>query len=378
MTGVAETVPSAADDRVLLDRRSLKGGQAIAWMSTQTTDDAWDAFLQQSPLGHFQQSALWSTVKADEGWQVVRVVIRQEDRILGGFQILVQSQHGLRAGLLNKGPVYHTEDPELLDWLLDLVQCVMKRHRIETLMAQAPDDGAAVTALEDARGYAPNGLAVMHTATMCVRLGPNLPPIETRFRKTIQQEARQAVRRGVVIREGGVGDIPDFFRMMCVTSRRQKSSPNPATEAAARRLYTAFHEKGLARLTLADCDGRPTAGILAIRFGRRVTLWKKGWTEEFREKHPNTLLTVELLQWAEGQGAALCDFVAMNRRYARALLAGTASPASGQARRDFFLMGFGSEPRLLPLGRVWFRRRLARWAYRAALPLLRRKGRVET
>jgi lipid II:glycine glycyltransferase (peptidoglycan interpeptide bridge formation enzyme) len=212
---------------------------------------------------------------------------------------------------------------------------------------------------------------------MYVQLGPQLAPIEAHFRKTIQQEARQAVRRGVVIREGGVEDIPAFFQMMCVTCRRQKTQPNPPTEVAVRRLYTAFHNRGLARLTIADCDGKPTAGVLAVKFGRRVTLWKKGWNEEFREKHPNTLLTVELIQWAGQQGAELCDFVAMNRQDARALLAGTAVPEGLHGARDLFLLGFGSEPRLLPLGRVWFRRRLVRWAYRAALPLLRRWGRIE-
>jgi Acetyltransferase (GNAT) domain/FemAB family len=364
-------------DGAVLERRAIAGSQATAWISTQPVDDAWDDFLQQSPLGHFQQSSIWSSIKAGEGWQTVRVVVRQGAIILGGFQILVRSQRGLRGGLLNKGPVYCSADPELLGWLLDLVERAVRQHRIEILITQAPDDDRVLGALEDARGYAPNGLAVLHTATMCVPLGPELPALETRFRKTIQQEARQAMRRGVVIREGDIEDIPAFFQMMCITCRRQKTTPNPPTEAAVRRLWSAFHRKRLVRLTLADCDGQPTAGILAIRFGRRVTLWKKGWNERFHEKHPNTLLTAEFIHWAERQQAALCDFVAMNRRLARSILGGTTSPESAHASRDFFLLGFGSEPRLLPLGRVWFRRPLARWAYRAALPILRRKGRVE-
>jgi len=360
-----------------MDSRAIEGGLATAWISTSITDRAWDDFLQSTPLGHFQQSSMWASVKAGEGWRPVRVLIRQDERIIGGFQILSRPRGWLREGFLNKGPVYGRDEAGLLEWLIQLVARVVKTEGIDLLLSQTPDADQALDARQAAHGYAPDALTRIITATLCVPLGAQLPPVETRMRKTIQQEARQAARRGTVVREGGEADLGAFFAMMCVTCRRQNTQPNPATEESLRRLWNAFHARGLVRLTIADCDGKPTAGVFAIRFGNRVTQWKKGWNEEFREKHPNTLLTYESIRWAEQQGAALYDFVGVDRPFARSIVEGVPPEKGLLASRYFFMMGFGSEAKLLPLGRVLIRNRVFRGAYRAALPALFRLGRSE-
>lgn len=341
------------------------------------TDDAWDAFLQTTPLGHFQQSSIWASIKAAEGWRSVRIVIQQNDSIIGGFQILLRSRGIFTEGFLNKGPVYQTSDPDLLEWLLELVELAAKKQCIHLLVAQAPDADTTIPRRQDTRGYAPNAVAPIITATLCVALNPSLRPVETRMRKTIQSETRQATRRGVIVREGGKEDIPTFFGMMCTASRRQNSAPNPPTESALLRLWSAFDAKGLARLTIADCEGTSTAGVFTIRFGSRVTQWKKGWNEQHREKHPNTLLTVESIKWAESQGAGLYDFVGGQRSFSRALLSGEHIDQQLLKSRYFFLLGFAAEPVLLPLGRVWIRNYFGRLAYRAICPVLKRIGRIE-
>src|SRR5690606_22842791 len=113
------------------------------------------------------------------------------------------------------------------------------------------------------------------------------------------------------------------------------------------------------------------------RFGGRVTQWKKGWTEEHREKHPNTLLAVESMQGSEKNGARTVDFVGGDRSYARSLMAGEAPTQSHLASRYFFIVGLGAEPQILPLGHVLIRNPLGRAAYRLSLPVLRKLGHVE-
>jgi len=361
----------------VFDRRNIGGKTAWARISTSVSDDEWDTFLQTLPFGQFQQSSLWAAVKTGDGWHPLRVIIRQDEIILGGFQILFRSRKMIREGYLNKGPVYREADPDLLNWLLDLIERTARSHGIDVLVLQAPDDDQSFTALQNQRRYAANGLASIITATFCIPLGRDLPPAETRMRRTVRLEARQAVRRGVVIREGGVSDIPAFFEMMCVTCRRQETSPNPSSEGALLRLWSVFVAKRLARLTIAECDGKPTAGLLTLRFGTRVTQWKKGWNEEFREKHPNTLLAFESIQWAERHGGTCVDFVGGDRAYAHAILDGKVPSEDLRASRYFFLLGFGAEPRLLPLGRVFVPNPLARAAYRLSLPFLRKLGRIE-
>ncbi len=364
-------------DASAFDTRTIGAAVAHAGFSESTVDEAWDRFLQDTPLGHFQQSAIWSEIKEGEGWRVARVVVRQGDVILGGFQILHRRRGIFREGFLNKGPVHRGNDAALLEWLMELIERTARKIRLLVLLAQAPDADTTVVPRQLARGYAANGLGHLITATLCVPLGAQLAPAETRMRKTIQQESRQAVRRGMSVREGSGADIPAFFEMMCITCRRQETQPTPATVEAMQQLWDGFHAKGLARLTLAEYEGRAVAGVFAIRFGQRVTQWKKGWNEEHRDKHPNTLLTFESIQWSEKNGAALYDFVGLDRGYARELLAGTAPKKGLLASRYFFLLGFAAEPHVLPLAYVWFPNPVARAMYRSALPLLRKSGRVQ-
>lgn len=361
----------------LFDRRQLASGAASASISTSISDDEWDLFLQSTDLGQFQQSSIWATVKASEGWRPVRVIIRQDNRIVGGFQILIRTRKFLREGFLNKGPVYGVAELELLDWMLELVERTAKKHRIHALVVQGPDDDSLFCQLQEQRGYAANGIASIITATFCIPLGNGLAPVESRMRRSLRLEARQALRRGVAIRKGTAEDIPLFFQLMRDTCRRQETVPNPASKEALLHLWSAFNEKGLARLTIADCDSKPTAGLLAFQFGKRVTQWKKGWNEEFREMHPNTLLAFESIQWSEQQGMTCVDFVGGDRSFAHAILSGAAPSADLRASRYFFLLGFGAEPRLLPLGQILLPNRFLRTAYRLTLPILRRLGRVE-
>ena len=117
------------------------------------------------------------------------------------------------------------------------------------------------------------------------------------------------------------------------------------------------------------------AGLLSLRFGNRMTQWKKGWTGEARDKHPNTLLAVESIEWAEKTGAALVDFAGGNRTFVRSLLSGSPSSGDQRASRDFYLVGLGAEPALLPAAMVRIRHPLARFGYSVALriPAVKRK-----
>jgi hypothetical protein len=163
---------SAPSSQIFLESRQLATGAASASISTSLRDDEWDLFLQSTPQGQFQQSSIWAVVKAVEGWLPVRVVIRRDDRIIAGFQILFRNGTLLRQGFLNKGPVYGEPDLELLDWMLELVERSAKSHRIRALVVQAPDEDKLFCELQERRGYAANGIASIITATFCIGSKP--------------------------------------------------------------------------------------------------------------------------------------------------------------------------------------------------------------
>lgn len=355
-----------------LGTRSIAGETACASLVDGSFDTEWDEFLWSHPLGQFQQTSVWGRVKASEGWETYRVVVRQSSEIVGGFQILYRTRGPFREGLLNKGPVYVGRDPALLTWLLELVERSLRVRRIHLLVAQAPDFDTDLSGPFIRAGYLSNGIAPLITATLCVPLGRPGEIATSRVRKSVRVDVRRAIQRGVTVREGSEVDIPTFFRLMSATCERQNSHPNPATAERLLQLYSAFSEKKTTRLTVAEWQGRPLAMLLSIRFGRRVTQWKKGWSGEFPEKHPTTLLSYESIEWAEREGASLVDFVGCDRHYAETLLSGSSLSSQQQASRYFFLSGFGAEPVLLPEPMVLLVNPNLRFGYRFALPLLRR------
>lgn len=360
-----------------LETRRFGSETLSATGSYSANDTEWDAYLQTVSTGHFQQSSLWGQIKAMEGWKVVRVVVRESPHVVrGGFQLLVRRRGFLREAFLNKGPVF-SGPPSLARWHFELLEKVLVRERIHVLLAQPPDSDSECESLFSEFGYLPNVLGKIIAASFWIPLDPALPPVEIRMRRSLRLEARQAKKRGVIVREGGAGDIPDFFQLMSASAQRQHSSPNPADESALLALWRTFHGANLARLTIAEDAGRPIAGLLSLRFGDRVTQWKKGWNGESREKHPNTLLAVESIEWAQSDGAKLVDFAGGDRTFIRSLLSGEPPSEARRHSRDFYLVGLGGEGVLLPLPRVRIRNPFGSWLYSALVATRRRQGRLE-
>src|SRR5262245_61106752 len=80
--------------------------KGLEWHSSASLSDAaCDEFLRSTPLGHFQQTSLWSQVKATEGWHILREMMLIGGEIVGGFQILYRPSRFGRVGYLSKGPV---------------------------------------------------------------------------------------------------------------------------------------------------------------------------------------------------------------------------------------------------------------------------------
>ena len=52
-------------------------------VSDKAEDPAWDAFLAEVPGGHHVQTSLWAQAKAVLGWQTVRIVVTQVEKIVG-------------------------------------------------------------------------------------------------------------------------------------------------------------------------------------------------------------------------------------------------------------------------------------------------------
>ncbi|HVB58577.1 MAG TPA: GNAT family N-acetyltransferase [Candidatus Acidoferrales bacterium] len=183
--------------------------------------------------------------------------------------------------------------------------------------------------------------------------------------KWTRKKIRQAVNRGIRIREGGRDDVTTFFELMLSTCRRQRTAPVPADKRTMLALWDAAQAARCIRLTFAEQEGKPVAGLLSILFGQTASFWKKGWTSLDGHLHPNELLMQEMLEWSSARGYRFADFCAVDRGMAVAMLSGEPLSSEQEGSRHMFNIRFGGRPRLLPEARVYFPNPGIRLAYRA-------------
>jgi lipid II:glycine glycyltransferase (peptidoglycan interpeptide bridge formation enzyme) len=358
---------TAPGSGVLLESRMISCRQTNAWLSSETPCPAWDDFLRGCKRGQFQQSSLWAQAKPIEGWKNFRVIFEQGEGICGGFQVLWRPTRFGSVGFVNKGPVLSFEEPEKVEFSLDLLHRVIQTYQLMALIVQPPDETQLFGSGLATRGFVPDPLTNVISSTCMVDLTGSCGAWETGIRQSRKVEIRQAIRRGVTIREGGDADIPKFFSLMSATCVRQRVPPHPASVEALRDLVRAFQPRGEVRLSFADYHGETIAGQLDLKFGRRATTWKKGWNGAHPNLHPNALLAYESLRWAERLGCECLDFAGMDRSLAESLSAQGPLTEAQKMGRDMFNLGFGAKPRLLPRAVIYWRNPLLRFAHSQAV-----------
>ncbi|MBE0656238.1 MAG: GNAT family N-acetyltransferase [Bryobacteraceae bacterium] len=340
------------------------GPNVEAWLGREPEDEEWDAFLQTTPLGQYQQSSMWARAKATEGWRVARAVMVAGEEIVGGFQVLYKSSWWGGIGYVSKGPVVEQGSGELARFGVELLEKVCARLRLRALVVQLPDESDAGLWGLAGRGFLNYAAGKVIESTWLIGLGRQHNGTQKAMTANTRREVRQAIRRGIRVREGKREDLPVFFELMRSSCRRQQTRPNPGDVASLFRLWDAAESQNCIRLLLAEHEGVPLGGLVCIQFGRTMSAWKKGWREMKGHPRPNELLNYECLKWAAENGCDQVDFGSFDDVMAVAVLRGEPVSEESKASRHFFNMRFGGRPAILPAAMIYIPNPLLRLAYR--------------
>ena len=309
-------------------------------------DPAWDAFVSAVPGGHHVQTSSWGRVKAVLGWRAARVVMRREDRIVAGCQMLIRDVSRLGAiAYAPRGPLLGVEGPEQADQVIAGMHELAARERIFLLKAQTPAGQWASSSKLEAAGFRPSPLEAGPTATVLVDLRRSEDAILAGMRSGTRSNIRKAQRKGVTVRVGGSADLDTFARLIEHTSNRQGFSAFPPRYYRA--MWEHFAADGNARLLLAEHEGRARSAILVIAYGDTATYKMGAWSGERGTVHPNELLHWHAMQWARDQGYQQYDFEGIPVEIGRALARGEA-PAEARQGTTHFKLGFGGDVSLSP------------------------------
>lgn len=355
---------SKASEREKIAERRIDGRHIVACMSEAAEDFEWDSFLMETPLGQYQQSSFWGRAKATEGWTVARVVMLAEDHIVGGFQALYRSSWWGGIGYVSKGPVVEKASGALAGFSVELLEEICARLRLRALVVQPPDASDEEQFRLTDRGFMSYAAGTVIESTWLVDLCEGMANLERFMTQETRLKVRQARRREISVRQGGREDIPVFFDLMLSSCRRQGVHPNPHSVETLLRLWDACAPHGCIGLLLAEHRQIPISGILCIRFGKRVSAWKKGWSNTSGNLRPNDILLYEALKWALDEGYAQFDHSGFDDRLAVAISRGERIDENGMASRHYFHVRFGGRPVILPAAMIFIPNPLLRLAYK--------------
>jgi peptidoglycan pentaglycine glycine transferase (the first glycine) len=323
----------------------MSGYQVVT--TRQVADPEWDAFVAATPGGTHQQSSMWAEVKAVQGWDAARVVLRRDGRIVGGCQALLRRLGPAGSvAYVPRGPVLADRDGDGLEAVVAALGELAAGQRLLYLKLQPPPDRHDLVAPLLARGFVESSLDAAYRATVQVDVDGPADELLRRLRASTRRNVRKAERAGVKVREGTEADFGEFLRLTEETGRRKQFPVYPSHYYET--MWRAFGARGHARLLLAELDGRLLASTFLIAFGETVSYKMGGWAGEGAEVRPNELLQWTGIRWAHEHGHRFYDFEGINGAVARSLLAGGGRPTSAPQGVAHFKLGFGGEVRVLP------------------------------
>lgn len=267
---------------------------------------AWDAFVSAAPDGGVLQCSAWAGFKRPAGWRPCRVVAGDGERIVAGAQVLLRSLP-LRLGCIAycpRGPVGEWRAASVATVLWPALRAALRARRAVFLKVEpnaAPDD-ALEGSLRDL-GLRPSGGHVQPIATLQIDLSADAAAIAAAQKAKTRYNVGLAARKGVLIREGGLADLPAIYPLLAETSRRD-GFPIHAAE-----YYDALlrNMSGVARLTMAHHDGDLLAAIFVAAFGREAIYMYGASGGHKRNLMPTYLIQWEAMQWAKTRGCAFYD-----------------------------------------------------------------------
>jgi len=269
-------------------------------------DEEWNQFALRHPNGHLLQSCQWAQFKSRHAWSASRVLIREDERIVAGAQVLFRTVGFATVAYTPKGPVVDWENRALVQALVDGLRRLCRQRRAVFLRVEPdlPDDLRLAEFLLSL-GFRFGG-KVQPLSTLILDIDRDLEDILAGMKSKTRYNIRLAERKGVRVREASESEVPIFYRQSQITSLRDDFPIH--AEAYYRDAYRTFVPAGLARLFLAEYEGEAIAGLMAFAFGSAAYYMYGASSNRHRNLMPNHLLQWRAIEWAKAQGCKTYDF----------------------------------------------------------------------
>lgn len=272
----------------------------------QVSLDQWNRFLQGNAEAHFLQTGEWGELKAQFGWEPVRLITGGVGaqvlfrRLLLGLHIAYIPKPHL-GGAVSAGEAALWEEIDRLCADRHAIFCMVEPDEWMSDKLHVRSSG-----IEQPPGRTQERVSrqnIQPRRTVVVNLEVAESVILDRMRPKCRYNIRLAEKKGVTIEPWD--DLANFHLMMRTTSDRDGFSVH--SPAYYRAAFELFHTTGMCELLVAKYQDQPLAALLVFARGKRAWYVYGASTDEERNRMPNYLLQWEAMRWARERGCIEYD-----------------------------------------------------------------------
>jgi len=342
-------------------------------ISEETNNQEWDLFVFNHLDPHHEQTSLWSCVRKNYGWLPIRLIIRQNGKIVAGAQILeYRLLPFIKIGYLPRGPLLSNELDEAV--FIECLKQVAKNRHLAYLAISLPYYAHSL-----AQSFEKNGImirperippTIWAKATVVIDLNMDLEVIFSKIWASKRREIRIGQRDGIKVRMGQKEDIPIVYDLLLAICRRREVKCNIPDQKFIELLWENFSSEGRIKILIAEKDGEPVSASVLMITGGWVRAWRRGWSGLYAKKQPNAVLFWEAICWAKHNGYKYFDFVGIDLEDAKAISSGRNHSSPFISKLTFFKVSFGGDIMFLPGEYCYFNSRFLAFFARMIGPWL--------
>lgn len=288
----------------------------------------WNRMILDLPGSHILQTWEWAEVKKQTGWEMLPQVWKDESGFVQAAAMVLRKRIQVGGFAAKMGILYIPRGP-LLDWadaglrkrvLQELAALAKRKGAIfikmdaEIILGRGvPGEANAVetpTGIEveenlKASGWIFSSDQIQFRNTVWIDLTGSPEDWLTRMKQKTRYNIRLAEKKGVVVRNGEISDLPLLYEMYAKTSVRDGFVIRPREYYLS--IWQRFMKAGMACPLIAEVEGEAVAGMVLFWFGQKAWYLHGMSVENHREKMPNHLLQWAAMRIAKGIGATIYD-----------------------------------------------------------------------
>lgn len=277
--------------------------------------DQWNRFVEAQPSGNVSQTYEWGEIGRHLASDVLRLGALAEDGELHGAMVALVGQ----APVLRRPYLYVPRGPVVADPASPALAALVERAGEEARRRGAfmlkvepnvPDGDPAWLAALARLGFRRNRFATHPRRSWVLDIRPSEADLLASMKEKWRYNIRLAGRKGVQVGEATApADVDTFYTLYQETATRDGFFIHPKQHYAD--ILRLYGERDAAVLLLAEYEGTPIAGLIAVRCGEVTTYMFGASSNLHRNRMPNHLLQWTAIRWAKAHGCTIYDFRAI-------------------------------------------------------------------